>query len=124
MDNSLSCPADAAIVERDLHKWDYRHQIIGVARLTPTQPFVGVKLVEVLYHLHPRRVARILTASDPALRRQLRFSFWHTTGVFWYEVYEHLARRWHGGRRAGRKREPAQVIDRIGAARRRSARAV
>jgi len=83
----------ATIIEPDLHKWDYRHQVIGVSRLTPTQLFVGVKIIEVCYHLHPRRLARIIAASDPALRRQLRFSFLHTAGVFWHEVFEHFFRR-------------------------------
>lgn len=95
--------ADAPIVERDLAKWDYRHQVIGVEHLTPTQLFFGVKLVELVYHLHPRRLWRILTAPDPTLRRQLRFSFWHTAPVFWYEVYEHLAERVRARRTAARR---------------------
>lgn len=84
---------DASVVENDLWKWDYRHQVVGVKHLSPTQLFIGVKLVEFLYHLHPRRLWRILTAPDPQLRQQLRFAFWHTAAVFGYEVYEHIADR-------------------------------
>jgi anaerobic magnesium-protoporphyrin IX monomethyl ester cyclase len=83
--------SDAPLVERDTWKWDYRHQIVAVKHLTPTQLFIGVKLVELLYHLHPRRLARILSAPDPALRRQLRFSLRHTTKVFCAELIEHIA---------------------------------
>jgi anaerobic magnesium-protoporphyrin IX monomethyl ester cyclase len=86
---------DSAIIEPDLHRWDYRHQVIGVKHLSPTQLFVGVKIVEACYHLHPRRLVRLFSASDPAMRRQLRFSFRHTGAVFWHEIYEHLACRWH-----------------------------
>lgn len=84
---------DAPIIEPDLWKWDYRHQVIGVPQLTPSQLFLGVKLIEFLYHLHPRRLWAILTASDPRMRRQLRFCIWNTLPWFWMEVYEHIADR-------------------------------
>jgi anaerobic magnesium-protoporphyrin IX monomethyl ester cyclase len=83
----------APLVERDVAKWDYRHQVLAVKHLTPTQLFVGVKLVELIYHLHPRRLARVLAARDPRLRRQLRFSLRHTAAVFFAELAEHVAGR-------------------------------
>lgn len=91
--------AGVPVVEPNLARWDYRHQVLAVKHLTPGQLFLGVKLVEITYHLHPRRFWRMLAAPDPRLRRQLRFSFRHTARVFWYEIYEHLARR---------RRAPAQ----------------
>jgi anaerobic magnesium-protoporphyrin IX monomethyl ester cyclase len=81
---------DAPVVERDVAHWDYRHQVLAVKRLTPTQLFVGVKVVELLFHLHPRRLLRVLTARDLRLRHQLRFSLWHTAVVFAYEVAEQV----------------------------------
>ncbi len=84
---------EAPIIEPDLWRWDYRHQVIGVKHLTPAQLLLGVKLVELIYHLHPRRLGRILTASDPRVRRQLRHCVWHITVVFWFELYEAIARR-------------------------------
>jgi hypothetical protein len=50
--------------------------------------FWGVKLVELAYHLHPRRLWRVAAAPDRGLRRQLRFAYRHITPVFWYEVFE------------------------------------
>jgi anaerobic magnesium-protoporphyrin IX monomethyl ester cyclase len=76
------------VVEPDTGRWDYRHQVIGVKHLTPAQLFAGVKLVELCYHLHPRRLWRLLTVPDPRLRRQLRFAFLHTSTVFVYELFE------------------------------------
>jgi anaerobic magnesium-protoporphyrin IX monomethyl ester cyclase len=84
---------EAERVEEDQSKWDYRHQVVAVKALTPAQLFFGVKLVELLYHLHPRRLRRLLAAPDPGLRRQLRFAYRHITGVYWYEVYEFLRSR-------------------------------
>jgi anaerobic magnesium-protoporphyrin IX monomethyl ester cyclase len=84
---------DAPIVQEDLHKWDYRHQILGVKNLSPTQLFIGVKLVEVFYHIHPRRLWRALAVADKKLRKQLRYGFTHTAAIFWYEIGEHILDR-------------------------------
>ncbi len=87
---------DATIVEPDLWKWDYRHQVVGVKRLTPSQLLLGVKIVELVYHLHPRRIWRTLTARGAHVRRMLRHSQVHVAGVYLYEIFEavkHLFRR-------------------------------
>jgi anaerobic magnesium-protoporphyrin IX monomethyl ester cyclase len=81
---------DTPVIEPNLWRWDYRHQVIAVPHLSPTQLFFGVKLVELLYHLYPQRIWRIITTRDQRLRQQLRFAFWHTSRVFWYEIYEHI----------------------------------
>ena len=83
----------APIVEPDLWKWDYRHQIVGVNSLTPAQLFLGVKLIELAYHLHPRRFLRILFAEDRQARRQLRHCVGHISAVYWYELFEAVADR-------------------------------
>jgi anaerobic magnesium-protoporphyrin IX monomethyl ester cyclase len=88
--------ASAPVVEEDQSKWDYRHQVVAVRGLAPWQLFLGVKLVELLYHLHPRRLGRVLAAPDRRLRRQLRFAYRHISAVFWYEVYEFLRDRLKG----------------------------
>jgi anaerobic magnesium-protoporphyrin IX monomethyl ester cyclase len=94
---------DGTVVEPNLWKWDYRHQVLGVQRLSPTQLFLGVKLIELIYHLQPRRLWRVLAARDTGLRRQLRYSLWHTAGVFWYELWEHASSRLRHARRPRRQ---------------------
>ncbi|HMA36889.1 MAG TPA: radical SAM protein [Chloroflexia bacterium] len=101
---------DAPIVEPDLARWDYRHQILAVPHLSPGQLFLGVKLVELIYHLHPRRLWRALAVPDRRLRRQLRRSFWHTAGVFWYEIGERIADRVRRPRRAHRRALTPRVV--------------
>jgi anaerobic magnesium-protoporphyrin IX monomethyl ester cyclase len=83
---------NAPIVEPDLWRWDYRHQVVGVKHLTRFQLLVCVKLVELIYHLHPRRLLRIAAARDRHVREQLRHCAWHITAVYWYEVFEAVAR--------------------------------
>ena len=81
------------IIEDDLRKWDCRHQVVALKGLTPAQLFLGAKLVEFLYHLHPRRLWRAVTASDRRLRRHFAFAYRHVVGVFWDEVREFLRGR-------------------------------
>jgi anaerobic magnesium-protoporphyrin IX monomethyl ester cyclase len=84
---------DAPLHETDLWKWDYRHQILSISTLSPTQLFCAVKLVECVYHLHPRRLGRLFTAHNPHVRKLLRFSFWHITLTFWSEIFHFIASR-------------------------------
>ena len=85
---------DAPVVEHDLWKWDYRHQVLAVQHLSPAQLFMAVKLIELVYHLHPRRLWRMLSAPDARLRQQLRFAYIHTSAVYAAEVREFLADHW------------------------------
>ena len=78
------------IVEKDLSKWDCRHEIVTQRRLTSAQLFLGAKLVEGIYHLHPKRLWRGATAADRDLRRHFRFAYRHIIGVFWDEIDEFL----------------------------------
>jgi anaerobic magnesium-protoporphyrin IX monomethyl ester cyclase len=81
---------DAPVYETDLWRWDYRHQVLSLSILSPTKLFFAVKIVECLYHLHPRRLWRLCTTPDPKLRKLLRFSYWHITMTFWSEIYEFI----------------------------------
>jgi anaerobic magnesium-protoporphyrin IX monomethyl ester cyclase len=80
-------------IEPDQSKWDYRHQVLAVPGLTPGQLFWRVKLVELAYHVHPRRLWRVFAAPDRGLRRQLRFAYRHISFVYWFEVIEFVRTR-------------------------------
>ena len=86
---------DSPQVEPDLWKWDYRHQVVATRYLSQAQLFIAVKLIELIYHLHPRRLWRMLAVRDPLLRQQLRFAFGHTRGVYLAEIAEFFSDRLH-----------------------------
>ena len=81
----------AAKVEEDLSRWDYRHQVVAVEGLSPAQLFLGVKLVELFYHVHPRRLLRLVAGRDRDLRRQLRHAYAHVAKVYLAELVEELS---------------------------------
>ena len=90
---------DRLVIQEDVGRWDYRHQLLATRHLAPWQMFALVKLMEVVVHLRPRALRRILAHPDRTLRRHLRWCFRNSAGVWWAEVAEFL---W----RTPRPREP------------------
>lgn len=103
----------APVVEPDLARWDYRHQVLAVRTMSPGRLVVAVKLVELIYHLHPQRLWRVVAHPDRRLRRHLRFSYLHTARVFLAEVFEAFKWRRSPARQTvwqvNRKGEPVAV---------------
>ncbi len=85
--------AERGSIEPDLSKWDYRHQVLPQQHLRPWQLFLGVKLMELLFHLHPRRLFRLLGSRSAFRRQQAWWSFLHTGAVWAAEIFEFVARR-------------------------------
>jgi anaerobic magnesium-protoporphyrin IX monomethyl ester cyclase len=81
--------AGRAVVEPDQRKWDYRHPVLEQKRLRPWQLFVGVKWLELSFHL--RRLGAILRTRDRFRRRQLLWVLLHIGLVWLGEVLEFLA---------------------------------
>ena len=85
--------AARGVVEIDLSRWDYRHQVLATRRMAPWRLFAWVKATEVLVSLRPAALRRILFHPDPSLRRALRWSFVRSGRVWLAEVVEFLLRR-------------------------------
>jgi anaerobic magnesium-protoporphyrin IX monomethyl ester cyclase len=103
----------AVVVEPDQRKWDYRHQVLAQRHLRPWQLFLGVKWLELWFHLRPGRLWAILRAPDRFRRRQLLWVLWHIGLVWLGEVLLFLRdallrRRRAGGRGSagGTRRRP------------------
>lgn len=75
------------VIEHDLWKWDYRHQVVSIDGLSRKQLFFGMKMIEAFYHLHPKRLGRMVYGGDARLRRQVRFAYRRMTRVFFRETF-------------------------------------
>lgn len=95
------------VVEPDLGKWDYRHQILAQPEMQPWKLFLAVKWLELCVHARPGRLWSILTNRDRFLRRQLIWCFFHTARVWGAELafwglrglergMQRLSARWFG----------------------------
>jgi anaerobic magnesium-protoporphyrin IX monomethyl ester cyclase len=74
------------IIQPDVGKWDYRHQILSQPRLSPWKVFLGAKLIEARVHARPGKLWSIMRTRDRFLRKQLIWCFFHTTAVYWAEL--------------------------------------
>jgi hypothetical protein len=69
-------------------QWDYRHQVLAQDHLKPWQLFLGVKWLELSFHLRPRRLRRLLFGRDRARRREAWWTMRHTTMVWLMETLD------------------------------------
>jgi anaerobic magnesium-protoporphyrin IX monomethyl ester cyclase len=84
--------AERPVVQKDQRKWDYRHQVLGQSKMKPWELFAAVKWLELVHHLHPRRVRQLLFHRDRLLRRQFWWTSWRTGAVWAGEIVEFLFR--------------------------------
>ena len=80
------------VVQEDVSRWDYRHQLLETRHLAPWQVFALVKLMEVVVHLRPRALWRVLAHPDRGLRQHLRWCFRNSARVWLAEVAEFVWR--------------------------------
>lgn len=80
------------VVQEDVSRWDYRHQLLATRNPAPWQMFALVKLMEVVVHLRPRALWRMLAHSDQSLRQHLRWCFHNSARVWPAEVAEFVWR--------------------------------
>jgi anaerobic magnesium-protoporphyrin IX monomethyl ester cyclase len=76
------------VIQTDQDKWSYRNQVLATRHLPPLGLFLGVKLTEILFHLRPRAVRRVLFAKDKRYLQIMRHSMWVGMKVILAEIYE------------------------------------
>lgn len=74
------------VAQTDQRRWDYRHQVLEERFLKPWQLFFAVKWLELCFHLHPRKLWKLLRERDAFRRRQQWWTLWHTSHVWLGEI--------------------------------------
>ncbi|MBF0382856.1 MAG: cobalamin-dependent protein [Magnetococcales bacterium] len=75
-----------SVVQTDLGRWDYRHQVLAVEDLTHWQTFFWVKGLEMVYHLRPTALWRLLLHPDRRFRLGLRWCYFRMARVWLAEI--------------------------------------
>ncbi|PDS80557.1 magnesium-protoporphyrin IX monomethyl ester anaerobic oxidative cyclase [Rhizobium sp. L43] len=86
---------DRQVIETDIRKWDYKHQVLKMRYLTPIVLVVCVKLIEVAVQARPKALLRILLHRDPEQRHSMRWYTQMGRRVWFHEIVEFLFRRRH-----------------------------
>lgn len=81
-------PSD--IIQSDLDKWSYRNQVIATPHLMPIELFTGVKLTEILYHLRPKALKRLVFGRDKRYLKIMRSSILVGMRVILAEIFEFI----------------------------------
>lgn len=83
------------VLEPDLRKWDYKHQVLETPGVPAWRVFAWVKFIEVAMQLRPTALRRTLFNRDPDQAHAMR---WYTAmgrRVWFHEVAEFLFARRH-----------------------------
>ena len=86
---------DRAIVEDDLTRWDYKHQVVAISGMSPTRLFLWVKFVEACAQLRPRAFRRWVWNPDPKIRHAVRWYYRMGRRVWIHEILGFLRRPAH-----------------------------
>ncbi|KPH78979.1 magnesium-protoporphyrin IX monomethyl ester anaerobic oxidative cyclase [Bosea vaviloviae] len=100
---------DRPVVQRDPTKWDYKHQVLGMSRMSPGRLFVWVKLIEAVAQLRPKALMRWAWHPDPKIRHAIRWYYRMGRRVWLHEIAGFLFRDRVGG-------DGRSVADHLGAA--------
>jgi len=75
------------IIQTNLQKWDYKHQIMKVNKVSPLALFFSIKMMELVLQLRPKAIKRYLFHSDPKIRHAIRWYYKMGRRVWFHEVY-------------------------------------
>ena len=76
------------VIQMDQDKWSYRNQVLATPYLKPFELFLGVKLTEILFHLRPKALKRLLIGTDKRYLQIMRHSMWVGIKVICTEIFE------------------------------------
>jgi anaerobic magnesium-protoporphyrin IX monomethyl ester cyclase len=84
--------AGRQVIQTDLWKWDYKHQVLATQHMAPWRVMMWVKFIEAVMQLRPRSLRRVMAHPDLAIRDAMRW-YYHIGRQVWpFEVWHFLFR--------------------------------
>ena len=77
---------DRRIVRADKTRWDYKHQVLAMARMPPWRLFLWVKFIEACAQLRPRALRRLVWNPDRRIRHAIRWYYRMGRRVWFHEI--------------------------------------
>jgi anaerobic magnesium-protoporphyrin IX monomethyl ester cyclase len=82
--------AQRRVIQPDLLKWDYKHQVLATRYLPPWRVLLWVKLIEAVLQLRPRALKRAWLYRDPSIRKAMRWYYQIGRKVWPYELWNFI----------------------------------
>jgi anaerobic magnesium-protoporphyrin IX monomethyl ester cyclase len=84
--------AGRRVIQTDLSRWDYKHQVLATRKMPPWRLILWMKLIEAVVQLRPRSLWRVLAHPDAGLRKAMRWYYRIGRRVWPYEIWHFLFR--------------------------------
>ena len=78
------------VIQTDLSRWDYKHQVLESAHVPNWRVLLWVKLIEAVCQLRPRSLFRLLAHPDASFRAGMRWYSNIGRRVWPYEIWQWL----------------------------------
>jgi anaerobic magnesium-protoporphyrin IX monomethyl ester cyclase len=78
------------VIQPDLSRWDYKHQVLATRWLPPWRILLWSKLIEAIMQLRPKAILRVLAHPDPEVRWAMRWYYQIGRKVWPYEIWHFL----------------------------------
>ena len=87
--------AERKLIQPDLRRWDYKHQILDTPHLRPWRLFLWIKVIEIIMQTRPRALRRLLACPNRKIREAMRWYYRIGRKVWFHEIAQFL---WHDNR--------------------------
>jgi anaerobic magnesium-protoporphyrin IX monomethyl ester cyclase len=84
--------AQRRVIQIDLRKWDYKHQVLATRHLAPWRVLLWFKSIEAAMQLRPRALARLLAHPDRSLRAAMAWYYRIGRRVWPFEILQFIFR--------------------------------
>jgi anaerobic magnesium-protoporphyrin IX monomethyl ester cyclase len=84
--------AGRRVIQTDVRRWDYKHQVLSTRHLPPWRVLLWVKMIEALVQLRPKAIWRTLFQPDARLRHAMRWYARMGRRVWFFELKNFLFR--------------------------------
>lgn len=82
--------ATQRVIQTDVRKWDYKHQVLATSRVPPWRVLLWVKAIEVIMQMRPRALCRSLFHPDRRVLHGMRWYVKMGRRVWFREILEFL----------------------------------
>jgi len=82
--------SDCRVIQTDLGRWDYKHQVLASAHVPPWRVLLWMKLIEAVSQLRPKSLGRLLAHPDSGFRAAMRWYYRIGRRVWAYELWQWL----------------------------------
>ena len=79
--------ADRRVIQTDLSRWDYKHQVLKSTHVPNWRVLLWMKLIEAVSQLRPKSLWRLLAHRDAAFRAAMRWYYRIGRQVWPYELW-------------------------------------